>query len=405
MSATTRRRAETIGLILLLFGSATWAVTGVTIAVNDVQGNGIAGVTLTLTPVSAAQAPITATTSSSGEAAIDSDLPAGEYRVTVDGKKYRSIYIREGQTSYSTGPLPISAAAPNVVGLGISEDDVPDADLTLSQDTVTDTTPDGSSTTVNDRDLGEANRDFAHRVNVKCNPCASASIALRGRGGSNANANQRAAFFLQTGSAGGGAGGGSNAEGRRFHPSLLVKAGEADVSLEFIREGGGTHNTFKESGFLWGLGFDARFDLSGEEGGWFAGVTYLYEEVEDLTTTRDPPIRAGGGIVSETDELRYKAHTIDGYTGFRFRHFTPWAGVRAKNRRMTLEGVIDVDFSPLFGGIPITRRIEFVNEVEEDSVQGVAGLDIHFAKRLVARLEGATDGDNDSYSASLGIGF
>ena len=65
-----------------------------------------------------------------------------------------------------------------------------------------------------------------------------------------------------------------------------------------------------------------------------------------------------------------------------------------------------LDLSQQFPGLTVLSDTSFVNEFEEDSVEGVLGVDVRIpSTRAFIHVESSLDGDNSSIAIAVAYGF
>ncbi len=214
---------------------------------------------------------------------------------------------------------------------------------------------------------------------------------------------RNAAFGAATGAAPGG-----GPASRLVAHHAIVSIGRGEATLDYRNTESPADSTrWTGSGTLWGLGYGAAVELcSGCR--WVANTSYVYSQMQrsDMHRSSKPLDLEGGRLLREDASFEWNAHTLRFTVGRATEHVFPYAGIRAARRAATLEGKVDIDYSGLFGGLPVEQNISFVNEFEKTTVQGVFGAQVRLpGTRLFVRAEGTAGGGASGFGVSAGYGW
>ncbi len=402
----------------LFIANQLWAVIGdAEIQVTDDAGNGVPGATVTLFPPG--ETPVTAQTNDQGIVNIKIEEGTYEVEVVFDHQKERGTITVPGKLTITVprkvfpGEPPVSL--PSNVQIVPSVESLDDVTRTASSSTITTTVRDSSgneSTTTSTENADQNVLDKANAAIVQALDMniagAEVNIGLGSYGGSaygNRAIDLRNRPYHPTAYKSSWGGSGNGAGRKMFYPSVSFMIGRADLDLEFLPSANpSAARRFEGDGLVLGGGFHALFFLCGDCG-WYAGADYNYEKISDLKTDINPSFVPADAIsITEEGNFDYESHRIQGIVGYNFAHAAPYGGIRGSFRKATLDLNNEADFSSRFPGFTVISVLAFTEELEENTVEGVAGIDFRFG-HFVTGVEGSFDANNFRVRFRGGFGF
>jgi hypothetical protein len=362
-------------VFVFLYAQNASAVTGNGEITVTSSGRPLPGTTVSLISKETGTTITSTETNSSGIATITAD--EGTYIVEVgegEDKTQTEIIITGGQTSSVTVELPLIHTPPPfthppMISFTYGNEQTDDFPVTRTEDRITDVVNGNQlPTEVNPGDANDINNRFDFELDW----------------------NQTAGTF--------GTGIGHS---EKFHPSVHVTAGRADVSFRNHNLADPTRTRlFEGDGFLFGAGGDVMLI----HGNVFGGGGYCYTGYHGVELTRNIALTAPGGVITRDDiEVDYNSHQIRGYVGYIFGPVYPYGGVVFWSRDMEITGVMEADFSQS-AGFPVIRTVEFTNQFDDDTAAGFIGTMIRVG-HFIGGVEATFGGDFTTVRVNAGVGF
>jgi hypothetical protein len=362
------------GSLLLIAASFVFAITGnVQVAVTDASGQPVPGATVRLVPSSPGATAVTATTDSDGNATLTAEQGSAELIVEHgEDRKSKTVRIPAGGTLMTDIAFGVGGAAPVMkgqpqVGGGVMVIEFDDMPIGKAFDRFQ---VNGIVTNETEGDLDDLNQRFDHRVKVD-----GFAVQASWRFGP------------------------EEYQPYRWYPYLSGELGRVDLDVEFHNnQSPEDSNTFADRGPLYGIGGGTNFTLTNH---WYIGFGASYHTARNIDAERDPPVSVGSGtLVRDRADLTLSS-TVAEFIGGHFCNNggNVWFGVQYYKTEVELDGKIMVRFPPDL------VEIEFENDLEEDGVRVVGGLDKRFTPHFLGGISAATDGDHEEIRGYLAYGF
>lgn len=123
-------------------------------------------------------------------------------------------------------------------------------------------------------------------------------------------------------------------------------------------------------------------------------VTYAHVTMRDVTQTPSPRI-TGGSLASESYDIESSQWTAGAAARFTLGAVRLSVGGEYYNAEWDIARQLNIDFSQTLAGL--AQRFEGVTKLEQDGVQGTAGVQWFLSRRFGLLFDTAFNGDRKTF--------